>query len=294
MEEELIVIELEEEQEIVVVENDIEYIAPTTQEKIIIPKKEQQFVVPDEGVFALSKVTVEAIPNEYIKPNGTLDITVNGEYDVKQYEKANVSVGGVSINNARYLFYNNNRIDQIEEVLSLVSSNVIDYGFLFQYCSNLTTIPLIDISNGKILGNMFDGCSSLVSIPQLDTRNSTDWYQMFRTCRQLTTVPQLDASNCNRLQGLFFQCSNLTTLGGFKDLGKSYSTTSSTSTTLYKLDLSVSTLLTHESLMNVINNLYDIASIGVKPQDLVLGATNLAKLTEEEIAIAQTKGWNVS
>lgn len=45
--------------------------------------------------------------------------------------------------------------------------------------------------------------------------------------------------------------------------------------------------------MNVINNLYDIKSKGVKTQTLQLGDTNKAKLTAEEIAIATNKGWNV-
>lgn len=61
----------------------------------------------------------------------------------------------------------------------------------------------------------------------------------------------------------------------------------------YTLDLSYSPLLTHDSLMNIINNLYDIKSKGVKPQTLQLGDTNKAKLTAEEIAIATNKGWNV-
>lgn len=49
----------------------IEYVSPTTQEKSITPTKEVQEVKPDEGIFALSKVIVEAVTNEIdenIKP----------------------------------------------------------------------------------------------------------------------------------------------------------------------------------------------------------------------------------
>ena len=55
------------------------------------------------------------------------------------------------------------------------------------------------------------------------------------------------------------------------------------------LYLSDSNLLTVESLLSVINNL----SVVTTPADLRLGATNLAKLTSEQIAIASNKGWNV-
>ena len=46
--------------------------------------------------------------------------------------------------------------------------------------------------------------------------------------------------------------------------------------------------LTHDSLMNIINCLGDGLSY-----TLTLGATNLAKLTEDEIDIAYQKGWTV-
>ena len=62
----------------------------------------------------------------------------------------------------------------------------------------------------------------------------------------------------------------------------------------YTFDLRRCPLLTHESLMNIINGLYDIKTAGVKPQQLILGSTNLAKLTSEEIAIATNKGFSVS
>jgi len=93
---------------------------------------------------------------------------------------------------------------------------------------------------------------------------------------------------------IFYSCSALTTLGGFQNLGMAYDTSNSANYGSYKLDLSVCTKLTHDSLMNVINGLYDIKSKGCNPQQLILGSVNLAKLTAEEIAIATDKGWNVS
>ena len=93
---------------------------------------------------------------------------------------------------------------------------------------------------------------------------------------------------------MFFACYALTTLGGFQNLGMAYDTSKSANYTYYRLNLSTSPKLTHDSLMNVINGLYDIKSKGCNPQSLVLGSTNLAKLTAEEIAIATNKGWNVS
>ena len=69
----------------------------------------------------------------------------------------------------------------------------------------------------------------------------------------------------------------------------------------YKLNLTNCTYLSHESLVDIINNLYDLnLTYNVEnggtlyAQRLVLGGTNLAKLTEEEIAIATSKGWNVT
>ena len=141
---------------------------------------------------------------------------------------------------------------------------------------------------------MFGNCTSLLSIPQLDTSKVTEMYGVFSGCTSLLEIPQLNTSNVNSISNLFQNCSSLTTLGGLTNLGQAYSTTQSANYYKYKLDLSMSTNLTHDSLMNIINNLYDIATKGCNPQQLVLGETNLAKLTAEEIAIATNKGWSVS
>ena len=55
------------------------------------------------------------------------------------------------------------------------------------------------------------------------------------------------------------------------------------------LSLSASTKLTKQSLLNVLNALETIST----SLTITLGATNLAKLTEEEKAIATDKGWTL-
>jgi surface protein len=106
---------------------------------------------------------------------------------------------------------------------------------------------------------------------------------MFYECSSLITIPLLDTSNVTDLRGtycMFSGCRSLTNLGGFKNLQKS-------------LDLTSCTKLTHESLMNVINNLARVNTLpGANTSPvLTLGGINLAKLTYDEIAIATDKGW---
>ena len=182
----------------------------------------------------------------------------------------------------------------ITQIPMLDTSDCTSMRYMFEDCTRLTTIPQIDTSKVINMDYMFDDCSSLTTIPLLDTSNVTYMSCMFYDCTSLTSIPQLDTSKVTNISDMFTGCSSLTTLGGLTNLGQAYSTTQSANYYKYKLDLSMSINLTHDSLMNIINNLYDIATKGCNPQQLVLGETNLAKLTAEEIAIATNKGWSVS
>ena len=62
------------------------------QEKETTPTKETQVVVADFPFDGLSKLTVNPIPEEYIIPNGELEIIQNGIYDVNNYSSAKVNV----------------------------------------------------------------------------------------------------------------------------------------------------------------------------------------------------------
>lgn len=56
--------------------------APKLQSKTVTPTKSQQSVSPDSGYDGLSGVTVNAIPDNYVIPTGTVNITTNGTHDV--------------------------------------------------------------------------------------------------------------------------------------------------------------------------------------------------------------------
>ena len=275
------------------VEGNIEPDKPD-QTKEVTPTQEIQTIIPDTG-YELASVKVNAIPSNYIEVNGTLDISVNGEYDVKNYEKANVNIELPTefpkITNAGYLFDNNARVDYINEFISMISPECTNFLRAFNNIKMMP--PYFDTSNGQDFSSCFSNNSYLNTLPAYDFSNAINCNSMFNTCMQLKVVPLLNLGKCTNASNMFSRCQRLQTLGGFKDLGKAYLTTNSANYGDYKLDLSASSSITYESLMNVINNLYDIASAGVQPQQLVIGSTNLAKLTEEEIAIAQTKGWTV-
>ena len=374
------------------------------QEKTIVPLTNEVVVTADDSFDGLSKVTVGAIPSEYIIPSGELDITENGTYDVTNYVNANVNIpekqlgiktitsngtykatddnldgysevevatSGVDINeylsdtitkgdysiggwmktikkirspltiegtDATYMFskYLLNELPQIDTsnvtnmsnmfssctnlttIPQIDTSNVTDMNNMFYNCTNLTTIPQLDTSNVTKMNSMFYNCTNLTTMPQIDTSNVTNMGYMFSSCTNLTTIPQLDTSNVTNMSSMFNSCTNLTTIpqlngekltsvastfvnceslenfNGIINLGQAYLTTQSANYNNYKLNLSYSTKLTEQSIINILNNLYDIKTKGCNTQQVVLGSTNLAKLTDEEIGIAQAKGWTVS
>jgi surface protein len=154
--------------------------------------------------------------------------------------------------------------------------------------------------------NMFTKCSNLTSldVSNFDTSNVTNMYGMFDECDSLIS---LDLSNFDfgKVKNVNFfidlsYTSKLANLNFGINLGKGY-TSKTQNYSDYKLDITYARQLTHDSLMSIINNLYDlnltydVANGGtLYRQQLKLGSTNLAKLTAEEIAIATNKGWNVS
>ena len=218
-------------------------------------------------------------------------VTTSGNINIKSYIKKIPLIEAPNKTNLYGFFQGCIALTTIPLIDTSAATNM---NSMFQSCVKLISIPQLDTSKVTSMGQMFYDCRSLTTIPQLDTSNVTDMSSMFAYCHLLTTIPQLDLSKVTTVDQIFYSCSALTTLGGFQNLGMAYDTNQSANYGAYKLDLSVCKKLTHDSLMNVINGLYDIKTKGCNPQQLILGSTNLEKLTAEEIAIATNKGFNVS
>ena len=173
----------------------------------------------------------------------------------------------------------------LTSIPQLNTSSVINMGSMFKGCNSLTSIPQLNTSSVIDMGSMFEGCASLTSIPQLNTSSVSSMSDMFEGCLSLTSIPLLDCSSITNTYSPFRYVSlnELTDLGGFKNLKVSWD---------YNF-LKRVPYATVESLMNVINNLYDLTANGLSGQTLNFGTTNLNKLTDEQKAVAINKGWTL-
>lgn len=175
----------------------------------------------------------------------------------------------------------------------------------FAGCVNLTNESVYNISQkfGSINAYIFKGCTSLT-----DVTVSRLWNGMFQDCTNLVslTSQKLGSSgklgaiclkNCSSLKNLTLpkltvQDTNLTTtnedaycFSGCTALENIVLGTGWSASVRFD----VSENLTAECMVNMFESLANLTDSDA--QTLTLGAVNLAKLTEEQIAVATNKNW---
>ena len=151
-----------------------------------------------------------------------------------------------------------------------------NFQWAWRGCSSLTEFPLLNLSSGTNFQYAWNRCSSLTSFPPLNLSSGTSFYQAWDGCSALTTIGQLDLSSGTDFGFAWNNCESLTTLDGFGAIKES-------------IDLHWSTKLTVESIMNVINQ-----AATVTGKTMTLGSENLAKLSDEQKAVATSKGWTLA
>ncbi len=169
----------------------------------------------------------------------------------------------------------------------------------FQQCSKIKRLDTSKWNTDKItsFNASFIRCYELqdIDVTNWNMDNVTNTLSMFNGCSSLVSI---DTTNWNFYSitktgaySMFFGCNNLISIIGDRDMDDVLMhNVKCLNGNISTLSLS-ETILERPSLRAVINGLADLT--GEDPQTLTLGATLIAKLTEEDIAIATNKNWTI-
>lgn len=166
-------------------------------------------------------------------------------------------------------------------------------GSMFQTCG-VTDLSAALERQGVVFN--FSGCANftaafayakLTRVPIINTLGTTaesPFNSMFNTSDKLHTIDKLilKSDGSQRFSSTFGNCTALENIVIEGAIGQN------------GLNLQWSTLLSHDSLMSIINALQDkSADTSGTSWIVTLGATNLAKLTDSEKSDARKKGWQL-
>ena len=217
----------------------------------------------------------------------------------------------ITNNNTDYSYLFSNYNGKTLDLSNLDTSNAISIGYMFYFCSSSTILGINNFNTSKVtnMNRVFYYAQSLetLDLSNWDTKKVSDMSYMFSNCSGLIelNLSNWDVSAVSTMSYMFQYCRNLTILdlSGW-DISKitaSYMVSSMFSecpkladfkapkNINVNMSFSSCTQLTHDSLMSIINNLATVTTT----KTLTLGSTNLAKLTDDEKAIATNKGWTL-
>lgn len=244
-------------------------------------------IVPDEG-YTLSSVTAEvSVASEggeiFLRPEGFLGD--NLYRSIEQVDLRNFTFGTVS-SFSGFL----SGFQSLKEVVfpqGTITLGTVDLYGMFNICNKLTKIDLSAFSFKAISGlnyfayNCFDLKTATFGAHSVPINGYANY--LFYNCLELVTcdISALSTAGVKGLTDAFFNCEKLENLL----VGKNFLA----SALITSFNLSTCNALSHDSLVHVFARL----ATRTNGPTLKIGATNLAKLTEAEIAVATDKGWSV-
>lgn len=193
-----------------------------------------------------------------------------------------------------------------EKILKIQYPNSTDNSYMFYQSRMVSSEPITINLYGAKGRYTFGNCEWDVKELTIDAKNVTDLTNFFSygsnsnnqtillnsdSVQQFTGIMGLHTLNAIRCDSMKNFCSQIVSaieLGGFINLGKSITASSS-------ISFAQSPNLTHDSILNIFNTIYDMNLLDKKVSVIIkLGEKNFAKVTEEEIKIATDKGWIVT
>ena len=202
-----------------------------------------------------------------------------------------------TLTNMEQFFYNAERIITIPQI---DLSSVVRTVYMFAGCNSLKSLPPLEMPKAAYSEYMFQGCQNLTTIQKLYMPSLRRGPYMFWYCQKLTNIQDLGNPTIESANGMFGKCPSLEEVPPMDVHEVTYFGNTFDECTSLKaihmrgmkasFDISASTLFTREALVEILNNLGTITST----ETLTMGATNLAKLTDEDKAIATNKGWTLA
>ena len=177
-------------------------VLPTLQTRTVEPKEYGQTIRADSSYDGLEQVNVLRIPEWYIVPQGSLELTANGSYDVTEKKTVNVAVpvpvmpeeyaigGSISDGTVTKLYLRRG----IREVQA-------------DRFKQLALLEFVDIPDSvtEIKNNAFFGCASLTNL-HLPLALTTLGVSAFSNCSSLTIPDGLPDGLTTISNGCFQRC----------------------------------------------------------------------------------------
>lgn len=264
--------------------------SPSQEKNLAVIENGNYEVIPDEN-FVLSKVAVSV---DVPAGGGEMKLAPFSSYTggtIANYVQS-IDFSKMDFSSATSFRGFFQGLQKLTEVIFPDSSNIASKVTLEHFASSCTNLTALDLSSFNFLGgvsslqNFAYSSSNLVAvnfgINQMAGATRMD--SAFYSCSRMVScdLSAVDTSLITNVNQCFYRCSNLENLV----VGENFLANSSVT----NFALSYSNKLKHDSLLGILQKL---ATRDNAPT-LVLGATNLGKLTEEEKAIATDKGWVLS